>query len=404
MKKNRLNKKYLVISHNYWPAIGGAEKLLQSIAEKIKQEHLEVDVLTSNAKNSAMYLAKNKEIVGSKREIINGVVVRREDINNMVQFCGKVLWKIFEKKKKILDNLGPLLIGPHFPLFLFHYVFSRKKYTHIICGPYPTTVVFYGYLMKICKPSVKFIIVPCIHINDFFHTGKLLRFISRRADTILVLTKEETIFFRSIGVKESKILEVGVGVDENLLVTDPDLQNITVDQVLYMGQEVPHKNTILLIEAMTKLWEKGSETKLLIAGAKTEYSAVIDAHIKKMNKTFQNNIRRENNFDEKRKIQLLDNCKIMILPSSQESFGIVFLEAWSRKKPVIGANVPAVRYLIENRKDGLLFENGDSDDLAEKIDYLLKNEDKATEFGLAGYKKTLEKYSWNVIINKIINI
>jgi len=171
-----------------------------------------------------------------------------------------------------------------------------------------------------------------------------------------------------------------------------------------MGQEVPHKNTILLIEAMTKLWEKGSETKLLIAGAKTEYSAVIDAHIKKMNKTFQNNIRRENNFDEKRKIQLLDNCKIMILPSSQESFGIVFLEAWSRKKPVIGANVPAVRYLIENRKDGLLFENGDSDDLAEKIDYLLKNENKATEFGLAGYKKTLEKYSWNVIINKIINI
>jgi glycosyltransferase involved in cell wall biosynthesis len=399
-----MNKKYLIISHNYWPAIGGAEKLFQAIAENLTKKGESVEVLTSNAKNSEMYSLRFPVIIEPKSDIINHVLIYRENIKNPIQKVSNIILGQLNKRGLGYD-FGSLFIGPHFFLYTLKYLFSGKKYTHIICGPYPTSVPFYGYLMKILKPPVKLILVPCIHVEDPIHTGRVLKFISRRADKIMVLTKEETNFFKSLGIKDDDIIEIGVGVDDTLLnAKKENRRDYVFDYVLYMGQEVPHKNIILLIDAMRKVWDKYDKVKLILAGAKTSYSKVIDDYINNLEENTREKIIRLNDFDDSKKIELLDNCKIMVLPSSKESFGIVFVEAWSRKKPVIGAKIPAVRYLIKDGRNGLLFENGDADDLAIKILFLLNNSERANEIGNSGYKTVVENYKWDVIINNIINI
>ena len=428
-----MERKYLVISHNYYPALGGAEKLLQSIAEYLKKEGFDVDVLTTNAKNPEMYFSKNPETVGRQREIINDVPVYREDITNFAQKIGNIVRRMAlrdgaanspeknagpgkpsaeptyyagEKPKKGRRkgiDFAPLMIGPHFPKFVSTYLFSRKKYTHIICGPFPTLVPFYGYLMKLLKPETKLLLVPCIHVNYEIHTGGMLRFLAKRADRILVLTREETVFFKAIGVRAEKIVEIGVGIDDFVLKQEKTNSGFLFKYILYLGQEVPHKNVIVTIDAMKEVWQRHRDVKLVIAGATTAYSRVIGDYINKLDSAEQQNIVRINDFDDARKVQLLDDCEMMVMPSSQESFGIVYIEAWSRKKPVIGANVPAVRYLINENENGLLCEDRSPRDLADKITFLLDNPEKAKAMGAAGYSKVREKYEWSIIIQKIIN-
>lgn len=399
-------EKYLIISHNYWPAIGGAEKLFQSIAENLKASNQDVTVLTSNAKNCLMYFSSEPELVGEEREIINGVLIYRENIKNIIQKLSKIIWKLIFKRTFLRNHLEPIFVGPHFFKSVIKYIFSKDKYTHILCGPFPTSVPFYGYLFKILSPGALLILDPSLHINDPTHTGFLLKFIARKSDAILVRTEEERIFLKSWNINEKKIIEIGVGVDEHLLnnIDDVKMNLNFCNYVLYIGQEVEHKNIHVLIDAMKKNWMEGFDNKLVIAGARTKYSEVIDKKIKSLDEKYSSNIIRLNDFNDELKISLIDNSKFLVLPSSRESFGIVFIEAWARKKAVIGANVPGVRYLIDDKEDGLLFTENDSDDLANKIKYYLSNDKEIVRAGLNGYEKVLNKYTWNNIIKKIIAI
>jgi glycosyltransferase involved in cell wall biosynthesis len=52
-------------------------------------------------------------------------------------------------------------------------------------------------------------------------------------------------------------------------------------------------------------------------------------------------------FPQKKLTQLIDSSTILILPSAQESFGLVLLESWARGKPVITSNIPPLLELVK---------------------------------------------------------
>ena len=76
---------------------------------------------------------------------------------------------------------------------------------------------------------------------------------------------------------------------------------------------------------------------------------------------------------------------IFILPSSYEGLGIVILEAFSNCLPVIGSNVHGISELLADGR-GLLFQNNNAQELAEKIDMLIKDPQKRIYFGRRGYE------------------
>jgi len=63
-------------------------------------------------------------------------------------------------------------------------------------------------------------------------------------------------------------------------------------------------------------------------------------------------------------------CRCFVLPSREEGMGRVLLEAMASAKPVIGANVGGIPALIEDGKNGYLFESEDVDELAKKLDLI----------------------------------
>jgi glycosyltransferase involved in cell wall biosynthesis len=65
--------------------------------------------------------------------------------------------------------------------------------------------------------------------------------------------------------------------------------------------------------------------------------------------------------------------------------------------PVIASNLPGVRKVFEDRKQGFLVKPGDPDDLKLKIEELLKNEKLRAEMSKNSLYLIKEKYDWSLV-------
>lgn len=94
---------------------------------------------------------------------------------------------------------------------------------------------------------------------------------------------------------------------------------------------------------------------------------------------------------------------VFVLPSVSrlEAFGIVALEAMASEVPVIVSDIPGVRDVIVEGKNGLLTEPMNSEDLAGKIRTLLENPDMAERMGKNGRKRVLERFTWGQVAKDI---
>ncbi len=84
------------------------------------------------------------------------------------------------------------------------------------------------------------------------------------------------------------------------------------------------------------------------------------------------------------------------MPSRTDSFGIVYLEAWLYRKPVIGAQAWGIGDVIEDGCDGLLVPFGDVPALSEAIAYLLEHPAVRTEMGARGEHKVYQSHTWSI--------
>ncbi len=99
-------------------------------------------------------------------------------------------------------------------------------------------------------------------------------------------------------------------------------------------------------------------------------------------------------------------CDIFVLPSVSrlEAFGIVALEAMATGKPVVVADIPGVREVIEDGREGLLADPVNPQDLAEKIRRLLENPALRQEMGRRGREKVLANFTTEKVADQILDV
>ena len=102
--------------------------------------------------------------------------------------------------------------------------------------------------------------------------------------------------------------------------------------------------------------------------------------------------------------QLLHFAEFSLVSSIFEGFGLITLESWYHKKPVIAFNVPALNEAIDNEKNGLLVTPFDTDELATKIIHLFSNQPAAVQMGQHGYDKLIKEFSLERMTNQMIGI
>ncbi len=89
-------------------------------------------------------------------------------------------------------------------------------------------------------------------------------------------------------------------------------------------------------------------------------------------------------------------CEIFALPSRGEGFGLVYLEAMARGKPVIGGAHGGAPEVIEDGVTGYLVPHGDPIHLATSIEALLADPAHAREMGARGRQRVEREFRFSV--------
>jgi glycosyltransferase involved in cell wall biosynthesis len=98
---------------------------------------------------------------------------------------------------------------------------------------------------------------------------------------------------------------------------------------------------------------------------------------------------------------LLAAIDTLALTSRTESFGIVYLEAWVNRKPVIAARAGAVPELVRDGETGLLVPYGNPDALARTIGLLMDDEGLRQSLGEHGRQLSESRYTWPDVLRRV---
>jgi glycosyltransferase involved in cell wall biosynthesis len=93
------------------------------------------------------------------------------------------------------------------------------------------------------------------------------------------------------------------------------------------------------------------------------------------------------------KEKLIKACDLVCVPSRNEPFGIVVLEAWDAAKLVVATEAVSI---IRNFEDGLLAYI-QPESIAWCINRLLDNPMEMKKLGEAGQRRIVEEFSWDRI-------
>jgi glycosyltransferase involved in cell wall biosynthesis len=86
-------------------------------------------------------------------------------------------------------------------------------------------------------------------------------------------------------------------------------------------------------------------------------------------------------------------CDLFTMPSFEEPFGLVFLEAMAMKKPVIALDNGGTPEVVEHGRSGLLSSPQDIPGLAQNILTLLKDPELRAKMGEYGRTQVSERFS-----------
>lgn len=81
---------------------------------------------------------------------------------------------------------------------------------------------------------------------------------------------------------------------------------------------------------------------------------------------------------------LYERCLALVMPSRDEGFGLVYLEAMRAGKPAIGARGSAAEEVLADGEAGLLVETHDAEELAQALRSLLRDGELRARLGAAG--------------------
>ena len=101
-------------------------------------------------------------------------------------------------------------------------------------------------------------------------------------------------------------------------------------------------------------------------------------------------------------MRIIKSSSIVVVPSRMESLPTTVKEAFYLNVPVIGTNVGGIPELIKNNETGIIIPPENSSILAEAVNELLSNKEKAQKLATNGNTFVKNNMTWDVILPKYI--
>lgn len=105
-----------------------------------------------------------------------------------------------------------------------------------------------------------------------------------------------------------------------------------------------------------------------------------------------------------RKTEIFRTSDIFIHPTKEDCFPLVLLEAMDMGLPIVTTSEGAIPEIVENNVTGLIIPKNNPEELAEKIEHLIKHPDLRLQLGKAGKEKFDKNYRLEIFESNFISV
>tara|TARA_Y100000310_G_scaffold342142_1_gene443975 strand:- start:21 stop:1238 length:1218 start_codon:yes stop_codon:yes gene_type:complete len=390
----------------YWPPFqqGGGEVSTYSIAKALAEKGIEISVLTSYFPNS------------KKEETLNNLKIYRriktgKDVSSffsnitrslIMPLSTKIQTKKLLKKENFdiihyfntgsaLGNTkGKTFVHINSPVFFCPkgtLMYKDKTQCDYKCTPARFLKCFLKskeFLKMKNKWYLKY--NPGMQLFLYLHYKKRLKKLKQFKNYIAVSE------FMKEKLKDNNIPENNIKVISNIVNTK-ELQetNNEIPKILYIGAYVENKGLLLLLNSLKEIKEP-YECNLYGYGPLKE-------ELERLSKGFPINI--HGKISKEESLDLIYKHDIIVQPSLvAEALPRTLIDAMAAKKTIITTNRGAMKYLIENNKDGLVF-NPEENNLTELIKQSF-NKETQKRLSENAYKKITVQATKEIVTEKLL--
>lgn len=266
-----------------------------------------------------------------------------------------------------------------------------------------------GYCGMLINNNLKIPHIVTIHGQDFQYTinknDKLKETVFevlKNVDKIIVVSSklkrivQNTEFYNKLHIINNGI-DINDNVKEGIAISDiPD----DID-ILSVSNLIKTKGIDLNIKAVKKLSKKYPYLKYYIIGDGPE-RLNLECMVKQYG--LVDNVIFLGKLEHHNVIKYMNKCKIFSLPSWQEGFGVVYVEAMLQGKPVIGVKGEGIEDVIIHNENGFLIKPKDVEDIVKIIDLLMENQNIINFIGENAKKTVIENFTWENSAKKIVKL
>jgi glycosyltransferase involved in cell wall biosynthesis len=169
--------------------------------------------------------------------------------------------------------------------------------------------------------------------------------------------------------------------------------------LLFVGRLVIEKGLLVLLESMRHILKHHPNLRLVIVGdGPLEY--VLRKRIRQYG--IHHRVKLLGFISRNELEDYYEKAFALICPSLYEPFGLTILEAMRSNLPVIASNVGGIKEIITHEKSGLLFEQGDTKDLAQKVLSIIEDDNKWECLADNGYQTFLNRFTLRTMGENVV--
>lgn len=249
--------------------------------------------------------------------------------------------------------------------------------------------------------------VPTVgHIRDIEPLGRMGRWTVRQNTRLIAISDAVIQYLLDEDVPKQQIVRVYDGVDlaqyqpsQSASAHDP---GVVIGIIGQIGQRKGH---IYLLEAVREIVKTCSNIKCWIVGKEPAHSTEqYTEHL--LHYVQQHHLEPCVQFWGFRTDipDILAQLDILVVPSLQEPFGKIIIEAMAMKKPVIASNVGGIPEIMVDGQTGILVPPGNAEALRRALELLVTDQDRRQNMGIAGRKRVERTFSTEKNVSRTVQV